>query len=99
MLAASEAETVVSSDRTANLYINFADGPGVYQLVVLDRKGTPVRALFRERVVAQADTWITWDGKDDQGKDIPEGESVVLFLKDGVELKRIIVLRTVGNSP
>jgi hypothetical protein len=89
-----QAQTIVFGVPPANIYISFADGPGVYRLEVFDNALHPLRNLFEQKIVAQADAWIEWDGKDDQGKDVPSGSYLAIYSKDGRELNKIIVVRS-----
>lgn len=92
--APAQAQTIVFQNLPANIYISFADGPGIYALEVVDRSGKHLRNLFQERVVAQEDDWVEWDGKDDAGQDLPPGPYTVLYTKNGRELKRLILVKT-----
>ncbi len=89
----TKAQTIVFDDSTANIYVQFADGPGTYRMEVVDMKGHHLRDLFEKKVVAQTDTWVNWDGKDDAGRGVPMGLDVIRFLKDEKELRELIVLR------
>jgi hypothetical protein len=88
-------QTIVFDGAPANIYLSFADGPGTYRLEVFDGSGRHLRNLFEQRIVAQNEAWVDWDGKDDQGQDVPPGQDVVLFSRDGVQLKKIIVIKPV----
>lgn len=89
----TKAQTMVFDDSTANIYVQFADGPGIYRLEVIDMKGRHLRNLFEKNVVAQTDAWVDWDGKDDQGRDVPLGVDMILFSKGEKELRKLIVIR------
>jgi hypothetical protein len=91
-----QAQTIVFGVPPANIYISFADGPGVYRLEVFDNALHPLRKLFEKKVVAQDDAWVEWDGKDDQGQDVLPGSYLAIFSKDGRELNKIIVVRSVN---
>ena len=93
-VAAEESQTIVFGKPPANIYISFADGPGVYQLEIFDSALHPLRNLFEKKVVAQDDAWVEWDGKDDQGRDVPLGPYLAVYSKDGRELNKIMVLRS-----
>jgi hypothetical protein len=92
--AGQQAQTIVFGVPPANIYISFEDGPGVYRLEVFDNARHPLRNLFEKKIVAQADTWVEWDGKDDQGRDVPTGSYLAIYSKDGRELNKIIVVRS-----
>ena len=88
-----QAQTIVFESQPANIYISFADGPGVYGLEVVDASLRHVRALFEKRIVAQPDDWVEWDGKDDAGRDMPAGLYTVLYTKDGRALNKLILVK------
>ncbi len=87
---------VVFTEPPANIYLTFADGPGRYQVEVVDDEGNSLEALFDRKVVAQSDSWVEWDGLDQKGKLVSPGQYFVILLKDGKALKRISVIR---NKP
>ncbi len=78
----------------ANIYMVFADGPGLYQLKVVNARGVFVKNIYDQRIVAQKDDWVYWDGKDGEGKDMPPGQYFVLLFKDGKALKSISIIRS-----
>jgi hypothetical protein len=80
----------------ANIYITFADGPGRYQVVVVDDQGNTLEAVFDRKVAAESDAWVEWDGLNPKGKLVSPGQYFVILFKDGKALKRISVIR---NSP
>jgi hypothetical protein len=81
--AESAPQTIVFGKPPVNIYIDFADGPGLYRLEVLDGDSRPIRKLYEKRVVAETDDWVEWDGRDDRGETVPEGLYRVVFSKDG----------------
>lgn len=89
-----QAQTIVFGVPPANIYISFADGPGIYRLEVFDNALHPLRNLFEQKIVAQADAWVEWDGKDDQGQDVPIGSYLAIYTKDGQELNKITLMRS-----
>jgi hypothetical protein len=84
---------VTFSSPPANIYVTFADGPGEYTAEVVDSVGNTLEAIFEQRVVAQSDAWLEWDGLDQRGKDTLPGQYYVILFKDGKALKRISVIR------
>jgi hypothetical protein len=90
----SLAQTIVFDNQPANIYISYADGPGIYRLEVVDSSGNHLRNLFEKRVVAQQDDWVDWDGRDDTGREMPPGQYTVLYTKDGKGLNELILMRT-----
>lgn len=93
----SEGQTIVFDRPPANIYMSFADGPGVYRLEVWDKDGRRVRNLYEKKIIAMAEDWATWDGKDEQGLDCPRGWYFVIFSKDGKMLKKILAGKTSPN--
>jgi hypothetical protein len=81
----------------ANLYVSFADGPGIYRLMVYDFQGHPVRLIYEKRVSTQPDDWAVWDGKEASGQDAPPGFYWVVFTLNGARLKYVILHLLVGN--
>ena len=77
--------------------MSFADGPGVYRLEVLDKDGRHVRDLYEKKIVAAAEDWAEWDGKNDRGLDCPRGWYYVIFSKDGTAIKKILAGKTNSN--
>jgi len=86
-------QSIEFSDAPANIYVGFADGPGVYQLQIVDSRGKLLQVIYDQKVVAQADAWVGWDGKDAQGLDVPPGKYFVIIYKDGKALKSLSVVR------
>jgi flagellar hook assembly protein FlgD len=89
----AQAQTIVFQEWPANIYVSFEDGVGVYRLEVLDASLRHLRSLYEKKVVGQKEDWVEWDGKDDEGKNVPKGEYTVLFTKDGNLLTQMIMLR------
>jgi flagellar hook assembly protein FlgD len=86
--------TIVYQTPPVEIYVTFADGPGRYQLEMMDVRGNPLRMVFDKKVVADSESWVTWDGKDDQGREMPVGQYFVVFYKDGKALRSISVIRS-----
>ena len=97
MAEKTEGQTIVFDQPPANIYMSFADGPGVYRLEVLDKDGRHVRDLYEKKIVAAAEDWAEWDGKDDRGLDCPRGWYYVIFSKDGTAIKKILAEKTNSN--
>lgn len=93
----SGGQTIVFGAPPANIYVSFADGPGLYQLEAFDKNGNHWKTFFTKKVVAQGDDWAEWDGKNEAGREAPVGEYYVIFSRNGKELKRITVIKSVGN--
>lgn len=77
----------------ANIYVEFADGPGHYQVVVVDSAGNFLESLFDGKVVGQIDQWLEWDGRDGKGKDAPPGQYYLVIYKDGKTLRGLSIFR------
>jgi hypothetical protein len=88
-----KAQIIEFSDAPANIYVGFADGPGIYRLQIVDDQGKLLQVIYNQRVVAQADAWVGWDGRDAQGRDAPPGQYFVIIYKDGKALKSLSVVR------
>ncbi len=78
----------------ANIYVTFGDGPGWYQLQIVDRGANLVKTIYDKHVVAETDAWVEWDGRDEKGHDMPPGQYFVVIYKDGTALKSISVVRS-----
>ena len=93
----AEGQTIVFDRPPANIYMSFADGPGVYRLEVLDKDGRHLRYLYEKKIIAQKEDWAEWDGRDDQGLVCPRGWYFVIYSKDGKLLKKILAGKTAAN--
>ena len=93
----SQAQTLEVAVVPANLYVSFADGPGIYRLVVFDSQGRFIRNLYEMKVTTQTEDWAVWDGKDESGQDAPPGYYRVVFTQNGVRLKDVILHLGAGN--
>jgi hypothetical protein len=87
--AESLPQTIVFVSPPVNILVTFADGPGRYKLEVVDAKENPVQTLYYKRVSAERQTWVTWDGNNDQGQLMPYGHYSAVFSKDGKVLRHI----------
>ncbi len=94
----NQPETLVVEELPANLYVQFSDGPGIYQLELLNAKGNHYVTLFRQRISTRKDAWVQWDGKNEQGSSAPPGNYQVELTKDGLFLKKI-QLSFQGKNP
>ncbi len=93
----SQAQTMEVEAPPANLYVSFSDGPGVYRLAVYDSQNRLIRPIYQKKVVAEADDWALWDGKDESGRPVAPGYYLVVFTKDGGRLKDVILHLVAGN--
>jgi len=93
------SQTIEFNAPPANVYVEFADGPGQYRVEVVDASGNLLQSIFDGKVVGQNDQWLEWDGRDARGKDTPPGRYFVVVYKDGRPLRSLSVLRTVSGSP
>ena len=89
-----KVHTIIYQTPPVEIYVTFADGPGRYQLEMMDSQDNPLRMVFDKKVVAESDTWVTWDGKDERGREMPVGQYFVIFYKDGKPLRSISVVRS-----
>ncbi len=85
----SMAATIVFNSPPVNINASFADGPGVYRLEIVDLKGKHINTLYNEQVVLEKETWITWDGTNDEGKPMGYGNYMALLSRDGVLIEKI----------
>jgi hypothetical protein len=85
------AEVIVFDRPPANIYITFADGPGLYTVDVLDPNGVLVKRILEKKVVAEHGEWAVWDGKDPAGADSLAGDYQVLLSKEGKPISRTLV--------
>ncbi len=64
-------QTIEFAAPPANIYVTFADGPGRYQLQIVDRGAKLVKNIYDRHVVGETEAWVEWDGRDEKGKDMP----------------------------
>jgi|GEM_PF-1541588 len=95
--ADSQAETLEVPMPPANLYVNFADGPGLYRLSIYDSRGKLIRAIYEKRAVHESEDWAIWDGKTETGQAALSGYYRVVFTLNGVHLKDVILHLVSGN--
>ncbi len=82
-------ETIVFVNPPVNIDVSFADGPGEYKLEIVDGQGNHVNTLYDKHVGYEKESWLSWDGKNDQGRLLPYGQYYALFSKDGTLIRRI----------
>src|ERR1700679_499358 len=82
---------IVFGVSNANILVTFGDGPGFYKVEAVDENLNHLKTLFDRQVVNSSETWLSWDGKDDVGKDVPLGRYYVLCSKEDVVLQKIIL--------
>jgi hypothetical protein len=84
---------IVFGVSNANILVTFGDGPGFYKVEAVDGNLNHLKTLLNQRVISASDMWLSWDGKDDAGKDVPLGRYYVLCSKEGLVLQKIILRR------
>jgi len=84
---------IIFDQSSANILVTFGDGPGLYQVEAVDRKLVHLKTLLNQRVIIDSETWLTWDGKDDQGNDVPVGRYYIICSKEGTVLQKILLRR------
>ena len=95
-----KAATILFETPPVEIYVTFGDGAGRYQLQVVDGQGRTLETIFDKNVIGEKDSWVTWDGKDGQGQDVPPGQYFVIFYKDGKPLRSISIYRSSkGGNP
>ena len=87
-------QTINFAAPPANIYVTFGDGPGWYQLQIVDEQAKLVKTIYDRHVVAESDAWVEWDGQNANGEDMPPGQYFVVIYKDGKALKSISVVRS-----
>lgn len=91
----AKGQAIVFETPPVEIYVTFGDGVGRYQLQVVDGQGHPLEVIFDKKIIGEKDSWVTWDGKDGQGRDVPPGQYFVIFYKNGKSLRSISVYRAV----
>jgi hypothetical protein len=91
-------QTVVFTNPPVNILISFMDGPGKYKVELVDSKRNHIQTLFEKRVTFDKETWLSWDGKNEDGKLMPQGHYSAIFSKDG-KILRYIALDWITPSP
>ncbi len=92
-----KAQAIFFQTPPVEVYVTFEDGPGRYQLQVVDAGGNPLEMIFDKQIVAEGDNWATWDGKDGRGQEVAVGQYFIVFYKDGQPLRSISVYRSRTN--
>ena len=59
----------------------------------VDRKLSHLKTLLNQRIITDSESWLTWDGKDDQGNDVPVGRYYIICSKEGTVLQKILLGR------
>jgi hypothetical protein len=89
MQDSSMAATIVFASPPVNIDASFADGPGSYRLEIVDAGGNHINTLYDQQVVLEKESWITWDGTNDEGKPMGYGNYAALLSKDGILIEKI----------
>ncbi len=84
---------VVFGQSNANILVLFGDGPGYYTVEAVDANHTHLKTLLNQRIINTSEMWLTWDGKDEHGKDVPVGQYFILCSKEGTVLQTILLRR------
>lgn len=82
-------QTIVFVNPPVNILVTFKDGPGRYKVVVVDSRENPVQVLYDKRISFEKETWLSWDGNNEQGKLQPYGHYSAVFSKDGKVLRHV----------
>jgi hypothetical protein len=91
--SAHDDGAIVFGPSSANILVTFGDGPGFYKVEAVDENSTHLKTLLNQRIITDAETWLAWDGKDDQGNDVPAGRYYILCSKAGTVLQKILLRR------
>ena len=85
---------IVFGSSPAEIYLSFTDGPGLYQLEIVDTRAKAVKVIFNRRIGLESDAWVEWDGKDAQGRDMPIGQYFVVFFENGKAIRSISIQKS-----
>ncbi len=88
---------IVFGSSPAEIYVTFSDGPGLYQLEIVDTQAKAVKVIYNRRVGLEDDAWVEWDGKDAQGRDMPVGQYFVVFFENGKAIRSISIQRNASK--
>lgn len=83
------AATIVFVNPPVNIDASFADGPGRYKLEIVDAQENHLVTLYDKHVSFEKESWISWDGTNDQGQLMHYGQYYALFSKDGRLIQKI----------
>lgn len=87
---AAEAESVIAfSSLPVNIDASFADGPGRYLCEIVDAQGNHINTIYNKQVAFEKESWISWDGTNDQGQLVHYGLYYAVFSKDGRLIQKI----------
>ena len=92
------AATIVFNSPPVNINASFADGPGVYRLEIVDSNRRHINTLYNQQVVLEKETWITWDGTNDEGRPMGYGNYIALLSRDGVLIEKIALTWIAPNA-
>ena len=93
------AATIVFVNPPVNIDASFADGPGRYKLEIVDDQGNHVNTLYDKHVGFEKETWISWDGTNEQGRLMRYGQYFALFSKDGRMIQKIALTWIPPSQP
>ncbi len=78
---------------SANILAVFGDGPGYYKVEAVDAQFRHLKTIYNQRIINPAEMWLSWDGTNDAGQAVPEGQYYILCSKEGALLQKIILRR------
>lgn len=85
-------QTIVFNTPPVYIYMRFKDGPGEYKLDIFDSRGNHVRVLFDQTINQQTEEWASWNGVNETGQLMPQGNYTAVFTKDGRALRKITLI-------
>jgi flagellar hook assembly protein FlgD len=85
------------SSLPVNIDANFADGPGRYKCELVDAQGNHINTIYDKQVAFEKESWISWDGTNDQGKLMPYGRYYAILSKDGHLIQKMFLNYTAPN--
>ncbi len=93
-----DAPITITEPPPVNIDANFADGPGQYKVEIVDEGGNHLITLFDKQLTYRKETWVSWEGKNDQGTSMGPGHYFAIFTKDG-NVMRKIALNWIAPNP
>jgi hypothetical protein len=67
-------------------------------LEIVDSNRRHINTLYNQQVVLEKETWITWDGTNDEGRPMGYGNYIALLSRDGVLIEKIALTWIAPNA-
>lgn len=84
---------ILFGQSSANILVILGDGPGYYKVEAVDDQFRHLKTLLNQHIVSSSEMWLSWDGKNDAGQNVPDGKYYILCTKEGTLLQKIILRR------